>query len=77
MLSCAGKGTGKYSNCCNTSNHNNFKQLIDFTKTAEWKIFEETPTPSDTKSNANHEMEIIGELSNLSLEEDKHKPMKL
>ena len=30
VLSLAGKATGKYSNCWNTKNHNNFKQPIDF-----------------------------------------------
>ena len=71
MLSRAGKATGKYSNCWNTKNHNNFKHPTDFSKIAEWKIVEETPTPSDIQSNASHQMEIIDKLSNLSLDEDK------
>ena len=28
-----GKVTGKYSDCCNIKNSNNFKQLLDFSKT--------------------------------------------
>ena len=71
MLSRAGKATGKYSNCWNTKNHNNFKHPTDFSKIAEWKIVEETPTPSDIQSNASHQMEIIDKLSNLLLDEDK------
>ena len=71
MLSRAGKATGKYSNCWNTKNHNNFKHPTDFSKIAEWKIVEETPTPSDIQSNASHQMEIIDKLSNLSLAEGK------
>ena len=71
VLSRAGEATGKYSNCWNTKNHNNFKYLTDFSKVAEWRIVEETPTPSDIQSNASHEMEIIDKLSNLSLDEDE------
>ena len=71
VLSRAGKATGKYSNCWNTKNHNTFKPPTDFSKIAEWKIVEETPTPSDTQSNPSHEMEIIDKLSNLSLDEDE------
>ena len=71
VLSRAGKATGKYSNCWNTKNHNTFKHPTDFSKIAEWKIVEETPTPSDTQSNPSHEMEIIDKLSNLSLDEDE------
>ena len=67
----AGNTTGKYSNCWNTKNHDNFKQPIDFSKIAEWEIVEETPIISDTQKNANHKMEIINQLSNLSLEEDE------
>ena len=37
LLSRAGKAAGKYSNCWNTKNSNNFKQPIDFSKTASWK----------------------------------------
>ena len=58
VLSRAGKATGKYY-----INYNNFKQPIDFSKIAQQKIVEETPTPSDTQSNANEEMEIIEQLS--------------
>ena len=71
VLSHAGKATGKYSNCWNTAHHHNLKQPIDFSKTAQWKIVEETPPPSDNQSNANQEMEIINRLSNLSLEENE------
>ena len=69
-LSPAGKVTGKYSNCWNTKNQNNFKQPIDFSKIAEWKIAEEK-TSLDTQSKENHEMETTDQLSNLSLEEDE------
>ena len=34
------KATQNYSNCWNTMNHNNFKQPIDFSKIAAWKIVE-------------------------------------
>ena len=71
VLSHAGKATGKFSNCWNTINHNNFKQPIDFSKIAQQKIVEETSTPSVTQSDANEEMEIIEQLSSLSLEEDE------
>ena len=67
----AGNTTGKYSNCWNTKNHDNFKQPIDFSKIAEWEIVEKTPILSDTQKNANHKMEIINQLSNLSVEEDE------
>ena len=66
VLSCAGKATGKYSNCWNSKNHNKFKQPI------------ETPASSDTQSNKNHEMEIIDQLSNLSIKEhhiQTHEPL--
>ena len=62
VLSRAGKATGKYSKCWNTKNHNKFKQ----------------PTSSDTQSNKNHEMEIIDQLSNLSIKEhdiQTHEPL--
>ena len=62
VLSRAGKATGKYSKCWNTKNHNKFKQ----------------PTSSDIQSNKNHEMEIIDQLSNLSIKEhdiQTHEPL--
>ena len=42
----AGKATVKYLTCWNTKNHKNYKQPIDISKIAEWKIVEETPTSS-------------------------------
>lgn len=59
--------TGKYSDCWITKNSYNFKQLIDFSKTTTWKIIKQT------NANANHEMELVGQLSNLSLQKDKKK----
>lgn len=62
-LSHGGNATGKLSNCSTTKGSNNQKQPIDFSKTGEWKIIENT--------HANHETEIVEQLSNLSLEEDE------
>lgn len=62
-LSHGGKAVEKLSNCWTTKGSNNQKQPIDFSKTGEWKIIE--------KTHANHETEIVEQLSNLSLEEDE------
>ena len=51
MLLHAGKATGKYFNYWNTKNHNNFKQLIDFSKIAEWKIGENPHTKNKPRFN--------------------------
>ena len=34
--------TGKYSDCWNTKNSYNFKQLIDFSNATTWKIIKQT-----------------------------------
>ena len=44
-----------------------FKQLIGFSKTTAQKITEVAPTYSNTQLNANDEMELVGQLSNLSI----------
>lgn len=71
-----GKTTRKYCNYQNIKESSNFKQLIRFHKTVEWKIIEETPTSSNIEGNKNHEMSLVDQLSNLSLYKDEIKTHK-
>ena len=46
IINCAGKATGKYSNCWNISNNDGQRLSIDLSKIKQWEITKEPDTKS-------------------------------